>query len=113
MSCRSSARSLELNAVEQVVEEAFSPLVALVKNLTQNREYAVEAGEVLTRAELEMQVLTDLFARDQRYVERPEGWARLAVGLKQMALSGASPDGILKELAAYLAQFMDETPVQS
>ena len=48
---------LDLAAVERLVQEEFRPLVALVRNLTQPTEFAVDVEQTATRAELERQVL--------------------------------------------------------
>ena len=93
---------LDIAAIRDLLDEAFHPLVAMVKNLTQNADYAVDVGATLTRAELERQVLASLFARDQRYAGQNEAWAALALSLKQLALSEASPAAILDELGAQM-----------
>ncbi len=98
------ARSeLDLAAVEAMVKEIFSPLVALVRNLTTAAEYAVESGETLSRPALERRVMADLFARDVRYREKSELYAQLALGVKQLALDGASPEAIVEELGHEMA----------
>ena len=89
---------LDMAAVEAMVNEIFSPLVALVRNLTTPAEYAVETGEILSRPALERRVMADLFARDVRYRYKSELYARLALGVKQLALDGASPEAIVDDL---------------
>ena len=98
--------ALDIAAVETLVKACFlpSPLVSMVKNLTQPAEYAVTTDASLSRAQLERSVLTDLFARDVRYAARSEEWASLAVNLKQLALADASPAAILDDLAAQIEQ---------
>lgn len=89
---------LDMAAVEAMVKEAFAPLTALVRNLTAPAEYAVETGDTLSRPALERRVLADLFGRDVRYRHKSELYARLALGIKQLALDGASPEAIVEEL---------------
>ena len=90
--------ALDLEALEKLVEETFSPLVGLVKNFTRSPELVVEGSELLSRAELERKVLIDLLERDVRYRPQSEQWAGLTLTLKQLALNGADPNAILTEL---------------
>jgi DNA repair exonuclease SbcCD nuclease subunit len=94
--------ALDLPAVEALLGRCFrpAPLVAMVKNLTQPADFAVDADMSLSRAALEQQVLTDLFGRDVRFAAHSDRWAKLAVNLKQLALSGAPAEAVLEELAA-------------
>ena len=95
-------RALDVAGIEAVVRTAFQPLVAQVKSLLQSADFAVESGEAPTRAELEQRVLASLFSRDVRYAAHNTQWMQAALSLKQLALSGASPDAILAELDGYL-----------
>ena len=99
---------LDLPAVEEMVNSVFSPLLALVRNLTSPAEYAVEAGESLSRSQLERRVMADLFARDARYRKHNERWAEAALGLKKLALDGASPEAIVDELGHRMAAIESE-----
>lgn len=89
---------LELDRYEAMVEECFSPLLAQIKNTTQPTEFAVAADSQLNRRELEQQIIGDLLARDSRFASHREEWTRLALSLKELALTGASPEAILDEL---------------
>jgi DNA repair exonuclease SbcCD nuclease subunit len=90
--------ALDLEALEKLVQESFSPLVGLVKNFTRSPELTVESSELLSRTELERKVLIDLLERDVRYRPQSEQWAGLTLSLKQLALNGADPNAILTEL---------------
>lgn len=90
---------LELERYQELLVEHFSPLLAFVKNATQPTEFAVAADAQLNRRELEQQIIADLLGRDARFAGQREGWTRLALSLKQMALTGAAPEAILDELA--------------
>ncbi len=89
---------LELERYQALLEESFAPLLAFVKNATQPTEFAVAADAQLNRRELEQQIIGDLLGRDARFASQREGWTRLALSLKQMALTGAAPEAILDEL---------------
>ncbi len=90
---------LELERYQELLVEHFSPLLAFVKNATQPTEFAVAADAQLNRRELEQTIIADLLGRDARFAGQREGWTRLALSLKQMALTGAAPEAILDELA--------------
>ncbi|MEZ4866187.1 MAG: DNA repair exonuclease [Caldilineaceae bacterium] len=107
------ARSaVDLAALETLVRESFDPLVALVKNYTRTAEMAVEGGELLSRTELERQVITDLLERDVRYRAQSEAWASMTLSLKQLALSGSSPETVVTELANQLTEIEKVAPPQ-
>ncbi|MBX3051769.1 MAG: exonuclease SbcCD subunit D [Caldilineaceae bacterium] len=89
---------LDLARYEELLEANFSPLLAFVKNATQPTEFAVAADAQLNRRDLEQQIIADLLGRDARFAGQREGWTRLALSLKQMALTGADPAAILDEL---------------
>ena len=90
---------LELERYQELLVENFAPLLAFVKNATQPTEFAVAADAQLNRRELEQQIIADLLGRDARFAGQREGWTRLALSLKQMALTGAAPEAILDELS--------------
>ena len=96
-------RDLDLSVVEEMVVEYYSPLIAQVRNLASPAEYAVETGEALSRPALERQVMAELFGRDVRYRGKRESWAKAALGLKRMALEGASAESIVDELSAQMS----------
>lgn len=96
--------AVDLEALEKLVHETFSPLVGLVKNFTRTPELAVESGELLSRAELERKVLTELLERDVRYRPQSEQWAALALSLKHLVLTGASADALLTELGTQMSE---------
>lgn len=90
---------LDLSAVERIVQEYFHPLHTLVRNLAMPAEYAVEAGESMSRSSLERRVLEELFSRDVRYRGKRRRWSQAAISLKHLTLEGASPQAIVDELA--------------
>jgi len=94
--------ALDLEALETLIQESFHPLLAMVRNYTRSSELAFDTTDVLNRAELERQVLTDLLNRDARFQTNSEAWAELTLTLKQLALSGANGDAILSEVGERL-----------
>jgi exonuclease SbcD len=95
--------ALDLQQVERLLLDAFTPLLALVKNLTQPMDRVIEAGEGLSRAELERFVLNQLLQQDGRFRDQSEQWTAATLALKSMALSDASPELMVEELANQLA----------
>jgi len=101
--------ALSMERLEEMVADAFDPLHVLVKNHTRATEYAIDVEEGMSRAQLERQVITDLLDRDQRFQGQSEAWTKVAVSLKQLALSGAAPQAILDEVAGAVARISSET----
>ena len=89
---------LELTRLEEMLQETFSGLHCMVRNGTTANDLAVEPGETVNRMALERQVLADLFGRDARFQAQSRQWARVALGIKALALEGAAPEAILEEL---------------
>lgn len=96
--------ALDLEELEKMVEEVFSPLTCHIKNVSVPTEYAIDTEEQLSRKELERQIVTELLGRDARFREESDAWAALLLNLKQMALTGSPPEAILAELAARTTQ---------
>lgn len=96
--------ALDLAALKALVDQHFSPLVSLVKNQTKPTEFQIQVDEGMTRPQLERQILADLFLRDERFADHREDWADLAIALKTLALTNASPDAILDEMDARAGQ---------
>jgi len=90
---------LDLQRYEELLHENFAPLLAFVKNATQPTEFAVAVDSQRSRRDLEKQIIAELLGRDARFAGQREGWTRLALSLKEMALTGAAPEAILDELA--------------
>jgi DNA repair exonuclease SbcCD nuclease subunit len=91
--------ALDLRTIEQLLVEAFDPLLPLIKNMTQPVDRAFEAEEGLSRADLERQVVNHLLQQDSRFRDQSEQWTEAALALKNLALGDAAPDAILTELA--------------
>jgi DNA repair exonuclease SbcCD nuclease subunit len=94
--------ALDPKTLEQLVHDAFDPLLPLVKNHTQSNDRALEVGEAVSRAELERQVLNSLLQRDSRFREKSEAWSALALQLKSLSMNDASPEAIVDELASQM-----------
>lgn len=95
--------ALDLSIIEEMVKAAFNPIVALVRNQTVPAEYEMSDMEQLSRPELEHRVFTNLLARDSRYRDKADEWAKLVGELKQMALEKRKADAIIHHLRANIS----------
>ena len=100
--------ALGLKDLEARLQEAFDPLVARIKNNTLPVGYSASAaigedGQIDRRA-LELQVFTDLVARDSRFSASAAEWARTFQQVKDMALEGRPPDDIFSVLERDLSR---------
>jgi hypothetical protein len=87
-----------------MVKECYAPLHVMVRDSIQSIDFGVETGGTVSRGQLEHKVLADLFENDIRFRRHSGQWARLALGLKGLALEGAAPDAILDELESQMAK---------
>ena len=89
---------LDMNYVEQMVAEAWSPLVARVRNQTLPVEFEIQVDEAASRPELERAVVQDLLSRDARFRPAAAAWATGALDLKRLVLEGSAPEAIIAHL---------------
>ena len=92
--------ALELEPFKQMVDKLYQPLISFVRNDTRAAEFAVGDDQQLSRPALERQIIAGLLERDNRFREYSGAWTELALAIKQLAVSGASADAILEELAS-------------
>lgn len=91
--------ALHLDRLEAQVREHWNPLVVRIKNSTTPVGYTGSAaigedGQIDRRA-LELQVLRDMLARDSRYADASPLWAQTFQELKDAALTGLPPQGVI------------------
>lgn len=92
--------ALSLEPLEQICQDVYKPLHCFVRNATHAADFAVSVGQHLNRNELEQQVVADLLARDSRFRAHTAEWSQLALAIKQLAVTGASPEAVVSELAS-------------
>ncbi|NJN80951.1 MAG: hypothetical protein HC802_00775 [Caldilineaceae bacterium] len=90
--------ALDVDALEEIITDAFNPLIALVRNLTHSSDFAIDIEEGVNRRVLEEQIVTELLERDARFRGQSEAWAKLVLNIKTLALDNAGPESILEEL---------------
>ncbi len=103
---------LDMARLRELVEEHFSPLLVLVKNGTVSRDIQVDPNDRLNRRDLERKVLTDLAEQRPLFQGQSQAWAELAIHLKQLAVTGVSPEAILEEFQGWLDQHREPTASQ-
>jgi DNA repair protein SbcD/Mre11 len=94
---------LDLGRLEAMTREAFRAVVCRVRDVTERSAFDIRISDSMSRADLERHVLRELIERDVRRLSDSATWADLTVRLKQLALSGGSPEEILNELRAFRA----------
>ena len=92
--------ALELEPLKQMVDKLYQPLISFVRNDTRAAEFEVGDDQQLSRPALERQIIAGLLERDSRFRARSGEWTELVLAIKQLAVSGASADAILEELAS-------------
>lgn len=96
---RFDRRDLDLGRLETELEAIFKPLVVQVRDQTDETAFQVRVPgeeEVVDRSALELDVLRQLFANDERRVHQAAAWARLAQTLKHGILSKEDPEGLAR-----------------
>lgn len=89
---------LDLAYVEDLVEEAWSPLLTRVRNLSTPAEFGISVNAEASRPELESKIVQELLERDARFRPAAEDWTEVALELKRMALEGAPADTVIETL---------------
>jgi DNA repair exonuclease SbcCD nuclease subunit len=95
---------LDLDFVKTMIEEAWAPLIARVKNRTTPADFAVSVDGESSRPELEREIVQELLARDARYRAEIEAWTRVALDVKRLALEGSAPGTVIDHLRQTRAQ---------
>lgn len=89
---------LDLDYVQRLVEEAWSPLLARVQNKTTPADFEVAIDVEASRPELERAIVRELLERDARFRAAAEDWTRVALDVKRLALEGSAPEVVIDYL---------------
>jgi DNA repair exonuclease SbcCD nuclease subunit len=89
---------LDLDYIQGLLEEAWSPLTARVQSKITPAEFEVDVDSEVTRAELEQRVVRQIIERDARYRPESEAWTEGALELKRLVLEGSPPEAIVDYL---------------
>lgn len=103
--------ALAREPLEQMLQEVYQPLHCFVRNATHSADFAVSVGQHLNRKQLERQIVADLLARDSRFRDNNAAnsaeWSQLALAIKELAITGASPEAIVSELDSGYQRLQD------
>ena len=92
--------ALTVDPFAQMIEELYQPLHRIVRDDTRAADFAVGDEQQLSRPALERRIIAGLLERDSRFRACSSEWTELAIAIKQLAVSGASADVVLEELAS-------------
>jgi hypothetical protein len=95
---------LDLDYVEDLAEEAWSPLITRVKNRATPSEFGIDVDTEAARPELERGIVQELLERDARFRPAAEAWTKVALDLKRMMLEGSPPQAAIEALREAKAQ---------
>ncbi len=93
-----SRYDLDLGYVKRLLQDAWSPLVARVRNMTTPAEFEIGADVEASRPELERAIVRDLLRRDARFRPNAEEWMRVALDVKRLALEDSAPETVIDYL---------------
>ena len=103
--------ALAREPLEQMLQEVYKPLHCFVRNVTHSADFAVSVGQHLNRKEVERQIVADLLARDSRFRANSAAnnaeWSQLALAIKELAITGASPEAVVAELESGYQRLQD------
>lgn len=89
---------LDLDYIQRLIEDAWTPLTTRVRNFTTPAEFAIRVEEESSRPELERAIVRELLERDARYREQSEAWTGGALELKRLILEGSDPEAVIDHL---------------
>jgi hypothetical protein len=78
-------------------------------NLTQVSSISAPSSDGISRAQLEQEVLSSIFAADAAYADHALEWAQAAGVIKNLAVTNPPPQAVIDELAA-LVQAIESQP---
>jgi exonuclease SbcD len=98
---------LDLDYVKDLVDEAYSPLLARVRNMTTPSDFEVTVDVEASRPELERAIVRELLERDARYRPAAEAWTRIAVEVKRLALEDSTPEAVIDYLRREMGELVE------
>jgi len=86
---------LDLNYIEALLEEAWSPLITRVRNQAKASEFETNVDTEAARPELERSIVQELLERDARFRLAAEAWTNVALDVKRMMLEDSPPEAVI------------------
>lgn len=97
---------LDLDHIKGLLNDAWSPLVTRVRNMTTPAEFEIAIDVEATRPELERSIVRELLERDARFRPAAEDWTRVALDVKRLALEGSTPEAMIDYLRRARAELI-------
>ncbi len=98
---------LDLDYVQRQLDQAWSPLLARVRNLSTPAEFQIDVDVEASRPELERGIIQELLERDARFRPQAEAWTQVALEVKRLVLEGSPPDSVIDTLRRARADLLD------
>jgi DNA repair exonuclease SbcCD nuclease subunit len=89
---------LDLDYVQALLEEAWSPLITRVRNKATPSEFEIDVDTEAARPELERGIIQELLERDARFRPAAEAWTKVTLDLKRAVLEGSPPQAVIDAL---------------
>jgi exonuclease SbcD len=90
--------ALDLDHIKGLLDDAWSPLVTRVRNVTTPADFEIAVDVESSRPELERTIIRELFERDTRFRPAADEWTQVALEVKRLALEGAPPEPVIDVL---------------
>jgi DNA repair exonuclease SbcCD nuclease subunit len=97
---------LDLDYIEGLLKDAWSPLKVRMQNRTTPAEFEVTVDVEASRPELERSIVRELLERDARFRPAAEDWTRVALDVKRLALEGSTPEVMIDYLRRSRAELV-------
>jgi DNA repair exonuclease SbcCD nuclease subunit len=89
---------LDLQHIQGLLEDAWSPLATRVQNKSVPTAFEIMVDDEVTRPELERGIIRELLERDARFRPQSDAWTAGALALKRMVLENSAPDAVIEHL---------------
>jgi exonuclease SbcD len=89
---------LDLDYVKGLLDEAWSPVVTRVRNMSIPAEFEIRVDVEASRPELERTIVQELLERDARFRPAADEWTRVALEVKRLVLESSPPETVIDTL---------------
>ena len=89
---------LDLGTIKASLDDAWSPLMSSVRNLSTSADFQIDVDTEASRPELERSIIRRLLEQDARFQPNAEAWASVAIEIKSLSLQKAPDSAIVNVL---------------
>jgi len=93
-----SRYDLDLDYIKGLLDDAWSPLVTRVRNMTTPAGFEIAVDVEASRPELERAIVRELLERDARFRPAADAWTRVALDVKRLVLEDSPPETVIDYL---------------